>query len=65
METKIKGRCSYKCSWRSNFTAPEQTWDEMVLAQILGHQQQLFVFCPLKFDSTGLLLARTSTQPSV
>lgn len=53
METKIKGRSHYNCSQRPNFMATEHTWDETVLAQMPGHQQWVFLFCPLKFDSTG------------
>lgn len=37
IETKIKGRSHYNCSQTPNFMATEHTWDEMVLAQILGH----------------------------
>lgn len=33
--------------------ATEHTWDETVLAQMPGHRQWVFLFCPLKFDSTG------------
>lgn len=53
MKTKIKGRSHYNCSWRPNFMATEHTWDETVLAQMPGHRQWVFLFCPLKFDSTG------------
>lgn len=60
-----ESRSHYHRWRRPSFMATEHDRDEMVPAWIPGHPQWVFVFCPLKFDSTRLFLTCVSTQSSV
>lgn len=60
-----ESRSHYLCWRRPSFMATEHNRDEMVPAWIPGHPRWVFVFCPLKFDSTRLFLACVSTQSSM